>query len=272
MGSWEESGDAPSAAGLPATVIIGLALLPFGIPLFWLIGPVLTGTSPPVSLVTAVALAVSASILCLSIIYTIDWTAETRLKGVVILIVLAYFGGMTLYFTDKATLERLYRLGKDVEWREFQPDRGPVYRVKVPAFARPEPTPAQPLPLAELHCYHLRVPQDLFGWHMYVMGAGEPKQHPELPGSDGWFDAAQKTILSDGGQLRQHFVVPNGFLKGRQWEIELPENGKMRVIRIYVGRGKVYYLSVEGDQINAHHQDVERFFRSFFIPQANPEG
>lgn len=254
------------AGGLPATVIIGLALLPYGVPIFWLLGPILTGTVPPVSIATPLALAVSTSILCLSVIYTVDWSAETRLKGVFILILLSYFGGITLFFTEKATLERLYRLGKKTEWQEFQPDKGPLYRLKVPAS--PEEIPDQPLKLAEMHCYQARVPQDLLGWQFYVMGAGTPKPHPEVPGTPGWFEAARKTLLEDGQKiLKRQFPANNGFLKGWEWEIELVDTGRMRVVLVYVGQGKVYYLAVEGERISVEHPDVQRFFRSFFIPQ-----
>jgi hypothetical protein len=254
------------AGGLPATVIIGLALLPYGVPIFWLLGPILTGTVPPVSIATPLALAVSTSILCLSVIYTVDWSAETRLKGVFILILLSYFGGITLFFTEKATLERLYRLGKKTEWQEFEPDKGPLYRLKVPAS--PEEIPDQPLKLAEMQCYQARVPQDLLGWRIYVMAAGTPKPHPEVPGTPGWFEAAQKTLLEDGQKvLKRQFQANNGFLKGYEWEIELVGTDRMRVILVYVGQGKVYYLAVEGERIDAQHPDVQRFFRSFFIPQ-----
>jgi|YNPMSStandDraft_1061717.scaffolds.fasta_scaffold00613_14 hypothetical protein len=252
--------------GLPATVIIGLALLPYGVPIFWLIGPMLTGTMPPVSIATPLALAVSVSILCVSIIYTVDWSAETRLKGVWVLIVLAYFGGLMLFFTEKATLERLYRLGKEVEeWREFQPDKGPPYRLKVPA--PPQEMAQQPLQLAELTCYQARVPKELFDWHIYVMGAGEPKPHPELPGTKKWFEAAGNALLEGNKILKRHWQADNGFLKGYLWEFLLGPEGRTQIVLIYVGRGKVYYLAVEGQQIDAHHPDVQRFFRSFFIPQ-----
>lgn len=254
----------PSPARLPATVIIGLALLPLGVPLLWLIGPVLTGIEPPVSIATALALTVSVSVLCLSVIYTIDWTPETRLKGVLILIVLAYFGGATLYFTKKTTLESLYHLGKEKQWQEFRPEQGPPYRVRVPL--RPEMSQLQPLPLAVLQCYQARVPQDFWGWHTYIMGAGEPAPHPEVPGSDGWFQDARNALLADGGLLRREFQTSHGFLQGREWEIQLPPAGLVRIVRLYVGRGKVYYLAVEGEQLDPSHPDVQRFFRSFFIP------
>jgi ribosomal protein S27AE len=259
-----QAAELPRGGGLPATVIIGLALLPYGVPIFWLIGPMLTGTMPPVSIATPLALAVSVSILCLSVIYTVDWSAETRLKGVLILIVLAYFGGLVLFFTEKATLERLYRLGKTTDWQEFQPDKGPPYRLQVPA--PPQEMAEQPFQLAELTCYQVRVPQELLEWHIYVMAAGQPKPHPETPGTQNWFNAALKTLLGEGTILKRQFQVDNGFLKGWEWEFQLVPSGRKRVVLLYVGRGKVYYLAVEGKQIDAGHPDVQRFFRSFFVP------
>src|SRR5262249_19856974 len=59
--------------GLPVSVLIGLALLPFAIPILWLIASVVVGQPPMLSPAAPVALAVAASILCLAVIYTVDW-------------------------------------------------------------------------------------------------------------------------------------------------------------------------------------------------------
>src|SRR5262249_42094461 len=92
---------------LPTSVLIGLALLPFLIPIMWLIGPAILGEEPVLSVAAPIALAVSTSILCLAIIYTIDWTPTTRVKGVLTLVALSYFTGASLYFLKKEMVEQV---------------------------------------------------------------------------------------------------------------------------------------------------------------------
>src|SRR5262245_25162273 len=86
---------------LPVSVLIGLALLPFVIPILWAIAPAVFGQEPMLSWAVPVALAVSASVLCLAVIYTVDWTPATRVKGVLMIVVLAYFAALNLYFLKK---------------------------------------------------------------------------------------------------------------------------------------------------------------------------
>src|SRR5437868_13522703 len=62
--------DRPLDGGLPASILIGLALLPFVIPLLWLVAPMLVGQPPALSLAAPAALAVTASVLSLAVIYT----------------------------------------------------------------------------------------------------------------------------------------------------------------------------------------------------------
>src|SRR5262245_58224821 len=109
-------GHAEPAARLPVSVLIGLALLPFAIPLLWVIAPLVFGQPPMLSLATPVALAVSASALCLAVVYTIDWSPTTRVKGVLILVGLAYFAGLSLYFLKKDMVDGVRKvIGPEAE-------------------------------------------------------------------------------------------------------------------------------------------------------------
>src|SRR5438105_9764316 len=119
---------------LPASVLIGLALLPLGIPILWLVGPALFGAAPILSVAVPVALAVAAAVLCVSVIYTIDWTPATRVKGVLILVGLAYFAGVSLYFLKKETVDRVSKLWAGTGWVEV--NRGDC-SVKMPHPPRP---------------------------------------------------------------------------------------------------------------------------------------
>ena len=46
--------------------------------------------------------------------------------------------------------------------------------------------------------------------------------------------------------------------------MKMRENA-IRVVRLYVFNDRVYYLSVEGDDLAADNKTVERFFGSFLI-------
>ena len=48
----------------------------------------------------------SASVLCLAVVFTVDWTPATRLKGVLMLVGLAYFAGLSLYFLKEEMVDR----------------------------------------------------------------------------------------------------------------------------------------------------------------------
>src|SRR5439155_23835406 len=113
----------PHSSGLPASVLVGLALLPFAIPLLWLMGPTVLGQQPALSLAAPASLALSASILCLAVVYTVDWTPSTRVKGVLMLVGLSYFAGLSLYFLKSEMVDRVrVFFGAEREWEDF---RGP---------------------------------------------------------------------------------------------------------------------------------------------------
>ncbi len=255
---------------LPASVLIGLALLPFAIPICWLIVPAVTGQPPMLSIATPLALAVSVSILCLAVIYTVDWTPATRVKGVLTLVGLSYFAGVSLYFLDKETVNRVRKFfGGDQDGVIFRPP-GADYEVKLPH--PPNSVPDKPLGLASLACYHA-IHQGLFGQrYIFVVGSGAPGQgnaNDPAPGTDDWFDKATDDIVDRAtGQLIKSWTVKQqDVFPGRELEIKLA-GGWVRVVRIFVIKNKVYYLSVEGPGI-AHGDDfTTNFFDSFFVRDA----
>src|SRR5581483_186766 len=139
--------------GLPVSVLIGLALLPFAIPILWLIAPAVAGQPPMLSPAAPVSLAVAASILCLAVIYTIDWTPGTRVKGVLMIVALAYFTALNLYFLKKQMVnevKKFFGAGKD--WVEVNPlDKS--YQVKMPTRSDGPDPQYQPLPRVHLTTY-----------------------------------------------------------------------------------------------------------------------
>jgi len=258
----------PPDAAPPVSVLIGLALLPFLIPILWLVGPVLFGESPVLSVATPLALAVSASVLCLAVIGTIDWTPATRVKGVLILVGLSYLTGLGLYFLKKEMVEQLKRhFGTEYDWAEYRPP-GAGFQVRFPRDRQLLPN-HQPLGLAVLTCWGGQHRDALGQVYTVVAAAGKPDGNPgnPVPGSDAWFDQAARDIANRaGGQLRaSEPVTQQDAFPGRELEIQLGDSGITRVVRLFVVRGRVYYLSVEGPGLHPDDDLAQELFGSFLV-------
>src|SRR5437868_6556288 len=94
---------APRPTGRP------IAKCPLGIPLLWLVGPLLTGHHPVFSFAAPVALALGLGGLTLGIGFAHGWTPGTRLRAVVMVIVIGYFVGAFLFFLKKEWAEGVRR-------------------------------------------------------------------------------------------------------------------------------------------------------------------
>ncbi len=262
----------PPSAYLPPTVLIGLALLPFLIPILWLVAPGLMGQEPDLSIASPVALAISSSILCLAVIYTIDWTPGTRIKGVFMLVGLAYFAGVSLYFLEKTTVDRIRKFfGADHNWSFFSPPNG-TFRVKMPGH--PMPVKPQPLPLAVLENFQSSHKAPFLGQFIFIAGSGKPRNIPgkakgPAPGTPEWFDAAINLILEgSGGTLVEQTEITHQGFPGRELEIRLGDDGEVRLVRVYFVKKRVYYLSVEGVGLEPDDDYAKPFFDSFYVEDA----
>jgi hypothetical protein len=247
-------------------VLIGLALLPFAIPLLWLIGPLVLDQQPALSLAAPASLALSASVLCLAVVYTVDWSAATRVKGVLMLVGLAYFAGLSLFFLKKEMVDRAKEvLGTGLNWRDFSPDK--TYRVKMPG--RPAPTPEQPLPGWTLAC-HRSSYKSLTGTVVFVVGTGLDKD--VNPGDDArWLDEVKKALCdaAGGAGAEKPREVKHPY-PGWEWEVHFPNGQTVRTVRVHRAAGKIYYLSAEGPDLNADDELPQQFFDSFLLTPGKP--
>jgi hypothetical protein len=244
--------------------MIGLALLPFAIPLLWLVAPLVVGQEPMLSVAAPAALAVSASVLCLAVVGTVDWTPATRLKGVLMMVGLAYFAGLSLYFLKEKMAARAQEwFGTGQEWHEVNP-ADPTYEAKLPGEPGP-PTVEHPLKGVSLTCYAASRKQ-FTQTFVCVVGSGQDDQ-PGKGNGDAWFDAATADLVAaSGGTLRgqPRKVRHLDQYPGREWVIQLPRKGAVRVVRVYRAAGRVYYLAAEGPHVDKH--DITReFFDSFMV-------
>lgn len=241
---------AVETGGLPLSVMIGLALLPFAIPLVWLIAPVVAGP-PALSTATPAALAVAAAALCLAVVFTVDWTPSTRLKGVLVLVGLAYLTGLSLYFVKKEMVDWVRRAVPGPGGAALVPfhQAREGYRVSLPG--RPGPAAGRPLgdwPLA----YVQAARQGPDGGLTVVVGAGPVPAAVARLGDAAWFDEAEAVVLrQSNGRLDGPGQPVNGTRPAREWRVRLPDK-TVRTVRVYRDRdrGRAYYLSAEGADPN----------------------
>lgn len=259
----------PHAAGLPVSVLIGLSLLPFGIPLAWVVAPFLTGFEPALSLAVPVALAVSASALSLGVVYTIDWRAATRVKGVLMLVGLAYLTGAGLFFLKQQLLERLQRyFHAGPVWVEFPLTGGPgrFATVRVPDKVLGENPPGRPLPLpGTAHVGCARVLHRTAANEPYEYTIGWASAPAGAPFDADWWDRVGAHLSREHNAPRP--VAPRAVrpaderLTCREWTF--PHGPDTAFVRVYVAGSRAFYLAVQGPNPNPENEFVEPFFRSF---------
>jgi hypothetical protein len=246
---------------LSPNVLIGLALLPFAIPILWLMAPAVIGQRPLISIAVPISIAVSTSILSLAVIYTIDWSPAVRIKGVLMILSLAYFASISFYFVNKEIVEQMK--GHMNTWVHFSPQPHD-YIVSLPGRPNLDGT-VKPLRDIDLECYSLFHPDD-DGNLTFVVGSGNPAKDQKMaPGTPEWFtrtiaDAVEKAK----GQLvpdQDRTLQPDAGV-GREFVISFGD-GANRIVRLYVIKGRVYYLSVEGYDLDADKGSAARFFESF---------
>jgi hypothetical protein len=251
----------PPVAGLPVSVLVGLALLPFGIPLLWWAAPVVTGKDATLSLAVPISLAIAASTLCLGVVYTIDWTAATRIKGVLMLVGLAYLSATGLFFLKKDLVERFRAWGgQKIHWQRVDSPEG-RFAIKMPG--RPIKAEDQPLlPKARMTAAQ-RVsyrPDTDADEYTYLVASG--KLGAEERADDAWFAAIDHELTKQYGEpiAPARAVQHEGHL-GREWQFK--KDLRYRFVRVFVIEGRVYYLSAEGPNLSATDELADSFFKSF---------
>ncbi|MCE9562084.1 MAG: hypothetical protein K8U57_08520 [Planctomycetes bacterium] len=253
---------------LPASVFIGFSLLPFLIPIVWLVASAVIGQAPMLTFAAPLALAISTSILCLAVISTVDWTPATQIKGVLVLVVLSYFTGLGLYVLKKEMVDRVKKfLGTDQPLILDAPkDAG--YQVSVPARAVDHK--GSPLTIAPLTCRQVTFQRGLQGPYTFVYGSSpkpgiKPQVQNPAVGTDKWFDKVIDEIKQSGGILSGPEPLryqKTDKIAGRE-VVQKQQDGQVRVLRVYVIEERVYYLSVERLSLDLEDDVMQAFFESF---------
>jgi len=252
-----------STSSLPISVLIGFALLPLAIPLLWLIGPQVLGKPPGLTMAAPTALAVASSVLCLAVVLTVDWSPLTRIKGVLILVGLSYFAGLSLYFLKREVAERVREFFSLPD--NFREHREGSFVVMAPEAVQALPKEAKPLPGwnlngKECHSQVIAVPQVV-----YQFAAGPDRKLDD----ERWPKEVEQALLQAGGlgskTTDEQDVKSIQGHAGRQWTIRLPDQS-FRVVRVFRIGGLVYYLSVKLDELDDDLPlPVKRFFDSFRV-------
>jgi hypothetical protein len=263
----EHDPHARPVAGLPVSVLVGLALLPFGIPLIWRVAPFLTGQEAALSLAVPLSLAIAASALCLGVVYTIDWTASTRIKGVLMLVALAYLTAAGLYFLKKDLMDRVRAWGGDPNQWSYVPLKEGNCQVKMPG--RSWEDKEQPLPgvvkMADVRGARFVTDFQEGPRYEYRFAVSKPDPVAIRP-DDAWFARVGDKLKETGKLVGEPERITHQDAPGRQWTFELGEPGAVRIVRVYVIKSRVYYLSAEGPKLKDDFEEYgEPFFGNFFV-------
>jgi hypothetical protein len=263
--------DDPPPAG-PSPALVGLVLLPLGIPLFWLIGPALTGVEPVFSYAAPVALAIGLCGLGLGVAFAHGWTTATRVKAVLALVMIGYFTGGFLFFLKKEWAEAARRhVGPGgMRWRQFEPphDRQ-AYRVRLPGKMNPLDDHAA-LPGWGLKAYRLARETNAQATLAvaYEVAHGTPPENVagrDLADED-WFARVREAVCRGcGGVVARERAVHNKDHPGREYVLTLPDRATNRIVRVFRAGDRAFYLAVEGAFVPDDAGYVRDFFESFLI-------
>jgi hypothetical protein len=248
----------------PTSALIGLALLPLGVPILWVAARLLTGVEPVFSFALPVAVALGVAGMCLGVAFTEDWTYPTKVKGVLMLVLLGYAAAAFLYFVQKDWLEAARkRISRDVRWQEFKSDDG-VFQVQLPGKARPAPA-AEPVPDWKLRVFECADPKQR-STDVYVVAYGPPPDGVVNLDDDAFFTAAKAAISRAAGGVEptERAITQQGH-PGREFALALADNVTNRTVRVVRAGKRAFYLAAEGVALPADAPDVKKFFDSFYL-------
>lgn len=254
----------------PPPMLLGLALLPIGIPLLWLAARVITGEAPVFSYAAPVAIAIGLSALAIGVVFAHGMSVGTKLKAILAIALVGYMLGGFVFFMKKEWAERVRKnLGgpNELEWREFSPPNK-AYSVKVPWQ---ETAADGQLPGWSLEGYRFSNPAKNRNDGLdiaYEIAAGAPPADlggKALP-DDEWFRAARKAVVEKcDGQVTAEKSISHEGHPGREFTLSLPDGATNKIVRVFRVRDRAYYLAVEGVFVPVDAKFVGKFFDSLQI-------
>jgi hypothetical protein len=240
--------------------LFGLAMLPLLIPIFWLLGPLLTGKPAIFTYALPCAIGLSAVGLCLGAVFAADWTFGTRVKSIFAIFFVASFSASFLYFLKTEWVEEFRRRtsnGNDEFWVDFEPPDH-KYKVRVPGSGMK----ADATPLLEgweltgyrstgarllqtFYVAHGRVPDDL-------------KNSPP----EKFFDEVRARLLlaSRGVLVDEPKAVRYPPYPGYEYVIAMPDRASKRIVRVVRIERFVFVAAVEGAFLPPDARVVRKYF------------
>jgi len=265
----------------PTGGLIALALLPFGIPLLWLLASVVVNRPVVMSFAVPVAVAVGVSGLGFGVVYVSRWSAAARAKALVALLVAAYLAAGFLFVIKKEWLQSLRRAlpRGDNEWQKFsiEPTKKPPligYSVLFPAGeeAREVPSPF-PGDWKAFKCKDAKQTDE------YATAVGRLPGVKPFAVDKVWFAAVGKVIRDAAPDpatapeekavaLRDRTAVnAPPPLPGREFHFTRKDDILWhRVVRVYRVKDDAIIMAVEGPNLTPGAADVVHFLESVEVP------
>lgn len=257
--------DQPGPPRGPASALVGLALLPFAIPLLWFLGPTLTGKEPVFTPMVPAAVALAAAGLSLGAVLASDWRFGTRVKGVLAVVAVGYATAALLYFLEPGWVEGLRRnqAGPPPNlWKDFTPE-GEKYTARLPGL--PKPDPGEVLAGWPLRAYRYadrRRHADTF-----IVAQGPAPAAVRGQADDPFLTAAAAAAASAvSGTLVSEQPTQHRLQPARRCVIALPDKATTRTVLLVRVGETAYVAAVEGPFLPPDAREVEAFFRDFLPP------
>ncbi len=243
----------------PKSVLFGLALLPFVIPLLWILGPLLTGKEAIFTFALPMAIAASSAGLCLGVVLAADWSFATRLKAILAIVFVMHFLAAFLYFLKPEWVEAFRnQIGKgpDQTWQKFTPP-DKRYTLRVPGEMKDDDQPI--VPGWDLKGFRTESKDDpatylvAFGRQPAELNnADDPKFFEEVKAKA--LEAVNATLTGEPKAVRLAGYA------GREYVLTLPDKNTKRIIRIFRKERFAFVAAVEDTFLTPDARDVKYFF------------
>ena len=248
-------------AGLDG-VLLGLALLPVGIPLLWLVARFALRAEPVFSAAAPLAVGLGVSGLAVGVGLVRRWGHPARVRAVLLLAVAGYLVGGGLFVVRKEWAAATRRLFGPAEIKFRKLDvRNLPYEAQVPD-GKATPTDAGPVDGWGLRTFTAAAgtPDDKRGvWAVrYTLADGVPPVGPG--GDDAWFAAVREAVVTaSGGEVTAEKPVTVSDKPARELWLTLPDRLTHRVVRLVRADDRLVYAAAEGLFLAADREEVTKF-------------
>jgi hypothetical protein len=257
---------APQADG-PPPLLVGLCLVPLAVPFVWLLLPLLTGARPIFTFALPTAVAVGVCGLCFGVAHADNWSAGTRLRVILLLLVLGYGSAALAYAVKKEWAQALRKpFGPPAGgWKKFSPPDNTyrAYLPGTPAAADESPLPGWPLAAFRVAAGPENDP--LLGLAYEVAhGPAAEAVRPRATPDEAWFAAAKQALVEKTGGVvtAEEATEQQKKFPARDYTLTLPDGATTRLVRVVRVNRQAFYLAVEGAFIANDHRFVSEFFKN----------